>query len=277
MNKIIAAFDGLKYAESTAAYAADIARRHQARVVGVFLEDFTYHSYKLVDLLEEDDVDQTKAAYLNKMDVETRDSAVSHFEAACREAGVQFSVHRDKNIAIQELLHESIYADLIIIQNNETLTHYTEQVPSNFISGLLERTECPVLLVPSVFQKTEKIIFLFDGEPGSVFAMKQFAAVFPGEDVPIDLVCVRREKETGELPDKPLIREWVKLHYPQAEYIVMQGDAKTHITEYIREDIRNTLVVLGAYQRGGLSRFLHSSMADALMTKLNIPVFIAHK
>jgi hypothetical protein len=53
----------------------------------------------------------------------------------------------DRNIAIQELKHESIYT-LLIIDSKETLTHYTEKLPTRFIRDLLSDAQCPVLIVP---------------------------------------------------------------------------------------------------------------------------------
>jgi hypothetical protein len=51
MNKIIAAFDGLKYSESTGDYAIDIAKITDSKITGVFLDDRTYTSFKIYDLV----------------------------------------------------------------------------------------------------------------------------------------------------------------------------------------------------------------------------------
>jgi len=44
MKKFIAAFDGLKFCESTSEYAISLAKQTRAHLVGVFLDDFTHHS-----------------------------------------------------------------------------------------------------------------------------------------------------------------------------------------------------------------------------------------
>lgn len=53
MKKIIAVFDGLKYSESAANYAVYMAKRTGSHLVGVFLDDYTYHSYKVYDMVNE--------------------------------------------------------------------------------------------------------------------------------------------------------------------------------------------------------------------------------
>ena len=66
-----------------------------------------------------------------------RTAASKKFESACRKSLLEYTIHHDQNIAIQELKHESIYADLLIIEAKETLTHYPENLPTRFIRDLL--------------------------------------------------------------------------------------------------------------------------------------------
>lgn len=277
MKKLIAAFDGLKYAESTSNYAMKLAPAINAKVIGVFLEDFTYHSYNLAELSGKGALEDQREAELKRRDAETRESSMRRFRTALVSESVDFAIHRDRNIAIQELLHESMYADMLIIQNNETLTHYNEEVPTNFIANLLERTECPVLLVPPVYQNPEKVVFLYDGNASSVFAMKLYTYIMAGFDLPGDLLCVRKEKEEKGMPDSHLVKEWFKIHYPEGQHHMMHGNPSDMIEQYLKQQVKNTLVVLGAYQRGSISRMLHKSMADIIMRDLDMPLFIAHK
>ena len=52
MKKFIAAFDGLKFSTSTRDYAIQLAKQNNSHLIGVFLNDFTYHSYKIYDLFK---------------------------------------------------------------------------------------------------------------------------------------------------------------------------------------------------------------------------------
>lgn len=108
-----------------------------------------------------------------------RKAAAGHFEDACREAHLNYSVHHDCNIAIQDLLHESIYADLIIIDGHETFGHDEAPIPTQFICDLLTGVQCPVLVVPGVYRDIKRIMLLYDGELSSVHAIKMFSYLFP--------------------------------------------------------------------------------------------------
>jgi hypothetical protein len=102
MNKIIAAIDGLKFSDSTTSYAIEMAHQTKAHVLGAFLEDFTYHSYKIQELVGQEGVSQRKLHLLQDEDSTAREKAIETFERLCRTADVNYSLHRDRNIAIRE-------------------------------------------------------------------------------------------------------------------------------------------------------------------------------
>ncbi|OQP63772.1 hypothetical protein A3860_22795 [Niastella vici] len=278
MKKIIAVFDGLKYSESTANYAVYIAKRTGSHLVGVFLDDFTYHSYKVYELVSERGfINEDKMARLDKQDEEMREEAAGKFSTLCQAAALNYTVHHDRNIAIHELLHESIYADLLIIENKETFTHYEEKVPTRFVRDLLSEVQCPVLVVPKRFNHFDKAVLLYDGEPASVYAIKTFSYVFSGiDDLKVEVVSVKNTKESMHVPDNRLIKEFMKRHFPEAAFTVLRGDAVTEILDQLKGKGENMLLVLGAYNRGMVSRWFRPSMADILMEELNKPLFIAH-
>jgi len=180
-------------------------------------------------------------------------------------------------VALQELIHESIYADLLIVDKKETFTHYEENTPTRFIRDLLSDVQCPVLIVPQKYRRSDKIIMLYDGAPSSVHAVKMYNYIFSlAEHNAVEVISVRSVDNTSHIPDNRLMKEFMKRHYPTAEYITLKGLAELEILRYLQEEKQNTMVVLGAYRRGRVSRWFRESMADALMKELNMPLFIAH-
>lgn len=277
MKKIIVALDGLKLAKSAVQYAIAIAARQQAHLVGVFLDDVTYHSYKIYELTGPEGVAEEKRAILEEGDIEKRATAVEQFKTACDNASINYSVHHDRNIAVHELLHESIYADLLIIQSRETLTHYEEELPTRFVRELLEGAQCPVLVVPEQFKPVQKVSILYDGEPSSVFATRMFCYLY-GDHImeETEVVTVNKPGHSSHVPDNRLMKEFMKRHLPDARYTVLKGDPETEILRHLRTYGGNNLLVLGAYRRGMVSRWFRPSMADLLMREVKMPLFIAH-
>ena len=190
---------------------------------------------------------------------------------------MSYSVHHDRDTAIHELLHESIYADLLIVNSSETLTAYTEKIPSEFIGDLLSHVQCPVLIVPQRFKPIEKLVLLYDGEPTSVHAIKMFSYMLASlKQTPTEVISVKDGNQTRIIPDKKLMKEFMKRHFPNAVYSVFKGLPEMAIVDHLKKQKENSLVILGAYRRSTVSRWFRASMADVLMRDLKLPLFIAH-
>ena len=278
MKKIIAAFDGLKYCEAPADYAIHLAKQSHAHLIGVFLDDLIYHSYRFADVIVNDKVSEKKLKALNEKDRTNRKHAINTFKSACESAKIEFSVHHDKNVAIKDLLHESIYADMLVIGKKENFSIYHDKIPSDFIRDILADVQCPVMVVSEKYKPLQSLIFLYDGDPSSVHAIKMFCYNLTVlSHLHAKVLSVKPLEQSLHLPDNHLMKEFMKRHFPKAEYIILKGDAENTITAYLQQQKDEALVVLGAYQRGRVSRWFKPSMADVLMKNTNLPMFIAHK
>lgn len=278
MKKILVAIDGLKYSESTTAYAVHLARQANAHLVGLFLDDALYHSYKIYELIGNEGVSEETREELNAIDEEARQQAVLNFEQACKDQGLHYTIHHDNNVAIQELLHESIYADLLVIDRKETFTHYEENTPTRFVRDLLSEVQCPVLMVPQQYKPIDKIVLLYDGSPASVYAIRQFNYIFQGiENMPTEVITVNSTPDSSHIPDNRLMKEFLCRHFPALAFTVLNGDAETEIINYLHKQNYNPLIVLGAYSRGMVSRWFRPSMANKLMQQVDAPLFITHR
>ncbi len=270
MKKIIVALDGLKLSLSGIKTAIDLSKQENAHLVGVFLDDFTRNSFSM-----EDAIHQGNLKELSEKDQQQRDIAVKEFEFYCREAGINHAVHRDKSFALPDLMRESIYADLLVICADETFTRFTEAPPTRFIRDLLSGVQCPVLIAPLEYKPLKKVIMLYDGAPASVFAIKMFTGTLPETNqLPAEVITVK--DEDLHLPENKLMKEFMKRHNPRAQYTVLNGEPEAAILHRLQKEGESTLVVLGAYQRGTVSRWFRSSMADTIQKHLKCPLFIAH-
>ena len=210
-------------------------------------------------------------------DEEIRELAVSRFVALCEASDIQYTMRHDTSIAIQELLHESIYADLLIIDSKETLCHYDENIPTRFVRDLLSEVQCPVLVVPHNYKNIDKVILLYDGEPSSVFAIRTFSILFPElNKIETEVLTVKTPDQPLYLPDKNLMKEFMIRHFPNLKFNLLKGSAEAEIIHEVKHQGRNVMLVLGAYRRGRVSRWFRQSMADVLMSHLKVPLFITH-
>lgn len=277
MKKISAAFDGLKFSKATMDYAMKIAAESNALLSGVFLEDFMYHSYNYFDMVGSQGLPPGKLKHLLDTDKQTRLQAAATFTDNCKKNNINYVIHYDGSFALEDLLKESIYSDLLVIGADETLSHIHEERPTPFIRSLLADVQSPVMIVPAEYHDITRVILLYDGQPSSVFAIKMFNYMMPWlSKLKTEIVYVSMDSKHRELPDNKLIREFIQCHYPSAKYTILTGEPHAKISEYMKKVSKNSMVVLGAYHRGSVSRLFKASMADILMEEMPAPLFIAH-
>lgn len=277
MKKIIAAFDGLRFSESTLDYSVYLAKQYNAHIVGVFLQESTRVGYAVYATLVQDTAPgKTIFDEIALADKVATEEAISRFEVGCRKAGINYSIHRDKSSAFDELMHETIFADLLLIDAWETFSYIESGLPGWFIKNVLHHVYCPVLVVPKKFNPVQKLVLLYDGSPSSVHAIRMFNYIFPEMNLlETKLVSATEDASSLHLPDNKLIKEWMKRHFPVVTYQVLKGYAKD-IVAMLRAEESGILVVAGAYHRSNLSMWFHKSIADLLIKEVKVPLFIAH-
>ena len=92
----------------------------------------------------------------------------------------------------------------------------------------------------------------------------------------IEVVCTRSIEDNLHLPHNALLKELLKRHYKDISFTVLKGIPEVEIINHLKNEKKNILAVLGAYRRTMLSRWFKSSLADAIINELKIPLFIAH-
>jgi nucleotide-binding universal stress UspA family protein len=277
MKQFLAVFDGFKMSNSTLAYALQLAKAEEAHLVGVFLDDFIYRSYNVTALVTSKPDYEKALGQLDAADKKKRDAAAVQFEKAAQKAGISYSIHRDTSIALQELKRESMFADLLVINEYETFSRFKEKPPTRFVKELLTDVQCPVLVVPQAYKPVDKAVLLYDGGPSSLYAIKMFRYVLAGSlTIPVEVLAVNEQANNLRMPEQKLMRKFILHHFPQAQFTVHKGNAEEQIIGHLKNHKENELVVLGAYRRGEVSRWFKTSMADVLMRELDTPLFIAH-
>jgi len=278
MKKILAVFDGYQFSATTMRYGIQLAQIAGAQLVGVFLDESSYRSFNIATVMTSEDEPASKIKSLEEKDKQKREDAVRQFQTACTRGGIAYAVHRDKGIAIQELIQETMFADLLIIDKHENFSRRRQKPPTAFIRQLLGSLQCPAVVVPASYKPVSKIVLLYDGQPSSAYAFRQFSYLLGDmENTAVEVVTVKSESNAAtRLPHNKLVREWMKKHYPKATFTLLKGDAEKQIASHLGSHGANELVVLGAYRRNEVSRWFRTSMADVLMQQLDTPLFIAH-
>ncbi len=279
MENILLAVDGARLDMNTVDFACYIARLTNSRLNAIFIENIQgedtpslkqeYGAY-YVETITSANLPENKKKLA---DYETNEKI---FDQACINRGVNYRVHSNRNAMAKDLIAESRFADLIILNAGTSFEHGDETVPTRFAREVLAGTECPVIIAPYSFSGIDEILFTYDGSRSSVFAIKQFAHLFPQLQNKKITVLQIDKKEIHPFAESNKIEEWLKSHYENIAYKHLHGHAGDELFGYLLKK-QNVFVVMGAYGRGMLSSLLRHSTADLLVKTVNLPVFIAHQ
>jgi nucleotide-binding universal stress UspA family protein len=274
MKKILIAFDGKHFSEGAMQLASWINEQEPALITGVFLSPIDYREVigytgmgmgtpVVMPPYQEDDG-------LVRMNIKK-------FEERCIKEGFEYRVHKDTELfALQELIAETRFADLLIVSSELFYENIDHHQPNDYLKKTLQSSECPVMLVPEQFLKPFNLIFSYDGKASSVFAIRQFSYLFPAcSRMDAMLVCASEESD-AEIPQLPLIEELMARHYESVSIEHLAGENREGLTKWVGER-RGSLLVTGAFGRGELSSMFKKSFVTDLIRQHRIPIFIAHR
>lgn len=73
------------------------------------------------------------------------------FKTAWDHYGIPCYMHRVSNSPMEEMVLESRYADLVMLDVSLSFSSRNESIPSDFVKKFLHNAECPVILLPVSF------------------------------------------------------------------------------------------------------------------------------
>lgn len=275
MKKILLAFDGRHFSEGALEFTRDLNKKEPVFLAGVFLPQIDYSalwSYSgggqsgalFIPLVEDED---TAAVQEN----------IDRFENFCQEYGIQYGVHKDFfNFAVPELKKESRFADLLIISSERFYEHAGTRDPNDYLKEVLHEVECPVVVVPEKFEFPGTNILTYNGKEESVYAIKQFAYLFPEFESNETLLVYASPKAEKQLPEEANIEELVSRHFNKLTLLRLDADPKKQFASWLEEK-KAAIVVCGAFGRSAFAELFHRSFATNVIRAHRFPVFIAHK
>jgi hypothetical protein len=274
MKKILLALDGAHFPEGAFELASEWYRKEPLLVTGVFLSPIDVS--KIVTYTGLEAVPMMPSVVEAEYGAEVTEN-IRLFEEKCLAEGLEYRIHNDSdNLPLASLIQESRFADLILLSRESFFANINKEQPNEYMQELLKKSECPVLLIPDQYESPERILLLYDGEASSVFALKQFAYLFPElTKLPTTLLKVSKKPEE-QLPNEEGIAELAARHFSDLTLYDMSLEDKSQLTNWLKEE-EAAWVVMGAYGRSLLSTLFKKSFADELINDVRLPLFITHQ
>ncbi len=203
---------------------------------------------------------------------------ISQFEINAKDSAVRYEIYNDFKLTTHEVVKHSTYADLLILSYRIFYNSLLGEPDPSTIYQILKGSKCPVLILPENITRIDNIIFTYDNKESSVFAIKAFSNLFDRKmrDKVVSVLTVMPNVDE-EIKNEKLLMNLVKQHYKNVGLQLLEGQNISREINNFARNVQNPLVVMGAYGRSRISNLLLPSVAQYLLKKSNLPLFIAHR
>src|SRR5437764_4689347 len=178
MKKVIIPFDGAHFSQGAVDFAISLNEIEPILLSGIFLPQMDYAnlwSYSGGGM-----AGPVFIPFMEDGDVELIERNIEHFKSVCENNGIEYRIHKAVyESPIPELKNESRFADLLIIGSEAFYENMGTDDLNSYFKDTLRQAECPVVIVPETFAFPESVVLSYDGSESSVYAIKQFAYLFP--------------------------------------------------------------------------------------------------
>lgn len=278
MKKIIVALDAIVYNEYALEYAIGVAKRSGGMILGVFLHDLSYIYSDIPGVFELIPVEYSHIIKKQHDDAEKLALNIKLFNERCNGENIKHKAHAyDGTNIVDFLVKESVFADLLILDEHMSFTHTTSNQLSNFIIDLLEDSNCPVLIVPHKYLPVESIFLCYDGTASSVNAIKMYSYLFPEWSNKITTLVSFNETSSNHLKHSENIKDLLHQHFPNLIVDVENSyHSESVIVDFFKINCTHGFIVMGAYKKSPFTRIFKKSLVNTLLKEVKVPIFIAH-
>lgn len=275
MKKVLLAFDGSHFSEASLDFARKMNEEEPIMLTGAFLPQVDFAS--LWSMAGSDVPIPVGLPLVEESTSKEVHHNIHRFESYCRNNNIRFQTHNEFfNLAIPELKTESRFADLLIVSSEEFYRQAGTAVSNSYLQEILHGLECPLIVIPEKPCAPVANILTYDGTASSVFAIRQFAYLFPEwAKHPTTILHTASSDEAG-WPHESQIRELIKAHFPQVKWELLVLRHRDLLSAWLEEN-KQAIVVSGSFGRSGLSMLFRKSYIAEAINDHQLPVFIAHK
>ena len=276
MKKVIIPFDGSHFSHGAIDFAIELNEWEPILLSGVFLPQLDF-----ANIWSYGGGAMAGPVFLPSMedvDVDAIERNIDRFKTICERNGVEHRVHKNFfEAAVPELRNESRFADLLIIGSEAFYENMGTNEPNTYLKDTLRQAECPVVIVPEQFTFPESVVLSYDGSESSVYAIKQFAYLFPQLTTKASLlVTAGTEDDEQEIPEASNIEELVARHFSDLTFMRLQIEPAKYFSTWLMYR-KSTILISGSFGRSALSDFLKKSFISDVISTHRIPVFLTHR
>ena len=271
MKKVLIVFDGIQFASGSFNFAKQLNQSQPILLTGVFLPQTDFAnlwSYASGG-------GSSGVPMVEGVDAQVVLRNVETFRKLCTENNIEHVVHSNMtDLPLPAIRNETRFADLLIISGQSFYANAGAYEQSEYLKEALTMSECPVMVIPENARIPDSIVLAYEGTKQSLFAIKQFAYLFPEwTNKPTLLVYFSQAGE--DFPEASNIEELAARHFSDVTFIKLEMNPQKYFEAWL-EQRDHPVLVADSFGRSAFSQFFRPSFIQDIRDKNLFPVFIAH-
>lgn len=278
IKRILVALDTNTDVSVTTGYAADIARRYGAEIVGLAVVDkgqidaasrggavgSMYYAEKLRENLTEET--RARAGEL-----------IKEFHASLANSGVEHLDAVEEGVPFRRIVEDMKYHDLLVVGRNPHFFYGHPEEKSRPLARVVKETSAPSVVVGNEHRSVQRVLLAYDASTASARTMQFFAHLKPfGSDLEVEALHVHDGDETESRLILRLLASYMEKHGFRMRETSMRGSgAADQISDYATETNAD-IVVAGAHSVSMLRKLAFGSTTEKLLTECPTPLFLHH-
>ena len=156
MERILILIEHTGLEPASLEFACYLTRLTNSKLTGLFMKEPDLRDGSIV-IKGPDTAGTYEVA--EELQLTASDSSRREFLNFCARQGLRWTPDVIEAEKEDDILIESRFADLLIVNSDSSFTNDRETVPTPLVTSLLKHSECPVLIAPLNFEKVDEVVF----------------------------------------------------------------------------------------------------------------------
>ncbi len=278
IKNIMVALDDSESSESAKKFSQQLAKVHKSTITGIGVVDEMW-------VATPEALPLGGAAFKAELDEKLLEDAkkrVHHLEKTltdeCKSQSIPCKVIDASGFPVSEIEQFLIDADLLIIGKNADFHFGQSTETAGSVKQLIKDNPRPVIVSGPTLpnQSSTHVVVAFDGTFAASRSLHTaiLLGMFKGKIVHI-VYASPHEKEAQEKVDAAI--KLCQNHGIQAQpQVVITKDRPSKAILGVLEEVKPSLLVVGAYGHGGISHLFFGSCVKDLLQSTDVPIFVYH-
>lgn len=266
--------DGSNHSRAALAYGIWLARKFDAKVIGLYVVDVVVMEGPFLHDLSGSLGFEPFLNFSTKMRevLENKGKGIlKDFIETCEREKVAYEGVQGFGIVTNTICERAKLADIVIMGRRGINIQFEYGLLGSTTEGVIRKSPRPVIIVSDEYKEPSKPLFAYDGSFTASRAMHSAAEFVKTLKLPLTVLTVSKDGKGEDLLKEA--KEYFRPYNIQPQFISVKGDTPQEIVRYYKEN-NHDILFMGVTSHSRIVEMVVGSTTEYVMRSVNGPVFL---